>query len=82
MDPHGPRRGYPHPHDIRGAMRTRKYRIVFAASPPAQAWSEEIDAEEVGNVHDGTLSWLNFHGQAGDVLRVRSDSVERVERVH
>lgn len=62
-------------------MRTRKYRIVFAGTARDQAPSEEIDAEEIGHVHDGTLSWLNFHDQGGEVLRVRSDTVERVERL-
>ncbi len=63
-------------------MRMPKYRIVFAGVAPDQAPSaEEIEAEQLGHVHDGTVSWLNFHDQRGEVLRVRSDSVERVERV-
>jgi hypothetical protein len=62
-------------------MRTRRYRIVFSATARDQARSEEIDAEQIGHVHDGTLSWLNFHDQVGEVLRVRSDAVERVERL-
>ncbi len=62
-------------------MRTRRYRVVYAATASDQAWAEEIDAEQLGHVHDGTRSWLNFHDQAGEVLRVRSDAVERVERL-
>ena len=62
-------------------MKTRKYRIVYAATASAQAWAEEVDAEEIGHVHDGSLAWINFLDQAGEVLRVRSDSVERVERI-
>lgn len=63
-------------------MRTHRYGIVYAASAREQAWAEEVDAEQIGHVHDGSLAWLNFHDQAGEVLRVRSDSVERVERLH
>ena len=62
-------------------MRTRRYRIVHTATASEQAWAEEVDAEQIGHVHDGSLAWLNFHDQAGEVLRVRSDSVERVERL-
>ena len=63
-------------------MRTHRYRIVYAASASEQAWAEEVDAKQFGHVHDGFLAWLNSHDQAGEVLRVRSDSVERVERLH
>ena len=62
-------------------MRTRKYRIVYAATASDKASAEEVDAEEIGHVHDGSLAWINFLDQAGEVLRVRSDSVERVERL-
>lgn len=62
-------------------MRTRKYRIVYAATASDQAWAEEVDAGQIGHVHDGSLAWINFLDQAGEVLRVRSDSVQRVERL-
>ncbi len=62
-------------------MRMRKYKIVYAATGSEQARAEEVDAEQIGHVHDGSLAWLNFHDQAGEVLRVRSDAVERVERL-
>ncbi|HEV2760155.1 MAG TPA: hypothetical protein VGV86_11360 [Acidimicrobiales bacterium] len=62
-------------------MRTGKYKIVYAATDSDQAWAEEVEAEQIGHVHDGSLAWINFLDQAGEVLRVRSDSVERVERV-
>ena len=62
-------------------MRTGKYRIVYTATSSDKAWAEEVDAEQIGHVHDGSLAWINFHDQAGEVLRVRSDSVERVERL-
>ena len=62
-------------------MRTRTYRIIYTATEHDERRSDEIDAEQIGHVHDGTLSWLNFHDQVGEVLRVRSDSVERVERL-
>jgi hypothetical protein len=62
-------------------MRTRTYRIIYAATASDQPGSDEIDAEAIGHVHDGTRSWLNFHDQVGEVLRVRSDAVERIERL-
>jgi hypothetical protein len=62
-------------------MRKGRYRITYAATASEQAWSEEVEAEQIGHVHDGSLAWLNFHDPAGEVLRVRSDSVERVERL-
>ena len=62
-------------------MRTSKYRIVYAPTASDQSWAEEVDAEHIGHVHDGSLAWINFLDQAGEVLRVRSDSVERVERL-
>ncbi len=62
-------------------MRTSRYRIVYAATASDAAWAEEIDAQQLGHVHDGTVAWLNFHDQVGELLRVRSDAVERVERI-
>jgi hypothetical protein len=62
-------------------MKTRKYKIVYAATASDQAFAEEVDAEQIGHVHDGSVAWINFHDQAGEVLRVRSDAVERVERL-
>lgn len=62
-------------------MRTRTYRIIYTATEHHERRSDEIEAEQIGHVHDGTLSWLNFHDQVGEVLRVRSDAVERVERL-
>jgi len=62
-------------------MRKGSYRITYAATASEQAWSEEVDAEQIGHVHDGSMAWLNFHDSAGEVLRVRSNSVDRVERV-
>ncbi len=62
-------------------MKTRRYRIVYSATASEQSWAEEVDAEGIGHVNDGSVAWLNFHDQGGEVLRVRSDSVERVERV-
>ena len=62
-------------------MSTRKYRVVYAATASDQAWAEEVDAEQIGHVHEGSLAWINFLDQAGEVLRVRSESVERVERL-
>jgi hypothetical protein len=63
-------------------MKTRKYKIVYAATASDKARAEEVDAEQIGHVHDGSVAWINFHDQAGEVLRVRSDAVERVERLH
>ena len=62
-------------------MRTRTYRIIYTATEHEERRSDEIDADQIGHIHDGTLSWLNFHDQAGEVLRVRSDAVDRVERL-
>lgn len=62
-------------------MRTGRYRIVYGATASQQGWAEEVDAEQIGHVHDGSQAWLNFHDKEGEVLRVRSDAVERVERV-
>ncbi len=62
-------------------MRRGKYKIVYAATASDQAWAKEVEAEQIGHVHDGSLAWINFLDHAGEVLRVRSDSVERVERV-
>lgn len=62
-------------------MRTHRYRVVYAGTASDQAWAEEVDAEQIGHVHDGSLAWINFLDQAGEVLRVRSESVERVERL-
>ena len=61
-------------------MRTRTYRITFW-EVSGQSRVQEVDAKTIGHVHDGTVSWLNFHDGAGEVLRVRADAVERVERV-
>jgi len=61
-------------------MRGLRYRITYAAGVSGEGGTEEVDAEQIGHVHDGTVSWLNFHDSSGEVLRVRSDSVERVER--
>ncbi len=63
-------------------MKTRTYKIVYAVTASEQRWAEEVDAEEIGHVNDGSVAWLNFRDQAGEVLRVRSDAVERVERVY
>lgn len=62
-------------------MRKGRYKITYAATASEQAWSEEVDAGQIGHLHDGSLAWLNFHDPAGEVLRVRSESVARVERV-
>ena len=62
-------------------MRNYKYRITFGAAVPGERWAEEVNADEIGHVHDGTVSWINFHDGSGEVLRVRSESVERVERI-
>ncbi len=62
-------------------MRGFRYRITYAAGVSGEGRTEEVDAEQIGHVHDGSLSWINFLDHAGEVLRVRSDSVERVERV-
>ena len=62
-------------------MRRSRFRITYATGDPGKVGVEEVDAEEIGHVHDGTVSWLNFHDGSGEVLRVRSDSVERVQRV-
>ncbi len=61
-------------------MRGFRYRITYAAGASGEGGAEEVDAEQIGHVHDGTVSWLNFMDGAGEVLRVRSDLVERVER--
>ncbi len=57
------------------------YRITYAASGSSERRVEQIDAQDIGHIYDGTVSWLNFHDAAGEVLRVRSNAVERVERV-
>ncbi|MCA1692038.1 MAG: hypothetical protein ABR540_04185 [Acidimicrobiales bacterium] len=63
-------------------MAKTKYRITFVAGTSGQtARSQEVDADQVGHIHDGTISWLNFHDDRGEVLRVRSASVERVDRM-
>lgn len=53
--------------------------LLAPAEEPRQAL--EVVADEIGHVHDGTVSWLNFHDGAGEVLRLRSEAVERVDRV-
>ena len=62
-------------------MRTSRFRITYTTDVPGEVGVEEIQADEVGHVHDGSVSWLNFHDASGEVLRVRSQSVERIERV-
>ncbi|MCA1683500.1 MAG: hypothetical protein LC685_05920 [Actinobacteria bacterium] len=62
------------------ARTTYRYRITFIDGS-GQARSEDVNAETIGHVHDGTVSWLNFHDGSGEVLRVRSDSVERIDRI-
>lgn len=62
-------------------MRNCKYRITFGTGVPGERWAEEVNADEIGHVHDGTVSWINFHDGSGEVFRVRSESVERVERI-
>ena len=62
-------------------MGRSRFRITFAADIPGGAGTEDVDADEIGHVHDGTVAWLNFHDGAGEVLRLRSDSVERVQRI-
>ncbi len=62
-------------------MSRHRYRVVFASEVAGEAAGLEVDAEQIGHVHDGTISWLNFHDGGGEVLRLRSDSVERVERL-
>ena len=62
-------------------MRNSRFKITYTTDVPGEIGVEEVHAEQVGHIHDGTVSWLNFHDGAGEVLRVRSESVERVERV-
>ncbi len=62
-------------------MGRSRYRITFAAEVPGGAGTEDVDADQIGHVHDGAVAWLNFHDGAGEVLRLRSDSVERVQRI-
>lgn len=63
-------------------MARKTFKITFMATPPAESrWAEEVAADDVGHIHDGDIAWLNFHDSSGEVLRVRSGSVERVERV-
>lgn len=63
-------------------MRTGTYRIVCPATPSDQDWAKKSEAEQIGQVHDATRAWINLLDESGEVLRVRSDSVERVEPVH
>ncbi len=63
-------------------MRRRTYRITFLGDTSGKSpWIEEVDADEIGHVCDGAVTWLNFHDGAGEVLRVRSSAVERVDRI-
>lgn len=61
-------------------MRGFTYRITYGAGVSGEGGTEDVDAGQIGHVHDGTVSWLNFLDGSGEVLRVRSDLVERVER--
>ena len=62
-------------------MKRSHYRVTFVAGAPGERRAEEIDAEQIGHIWDGTVSWLNFHDRFGEVLRVRSTAVERIERM-
>ena len=63
-------------------MSVGTYRIVYPATPSNQRWAEKVEAEQIGDVHDGAVAGVNLLDESDEVLRVRSDSVERVERVH
>lgn len=65
---------------------TNTYRITFRdhqapANGASGAPAEEVQASMISHAHDGTVSWIIFHDEQGEVLRVRSDDVDRVDRV-
>ena len=58
-------------------MVVSSYTIKFVAS---NAKPETVKASKLVHAHDGSLSWLIFSDDLGEVCRVRSTNVLRVDR--
>lgn len=55
-----------------------KYKIRFLGDKEPD---EEVEASKVFDTNDGQVSWLVFSDGLGEVRRVRSALVERIDRM-